>query len=193
MSQGQVGNMDVAGTHWTVNLKHVYTHTHTHTHTDRNADRVTLTHSYTNTHERCTWDRQTGNTQTGRRKQFVNKCTSTTLSNMWARGRKDSMTSSGVVWAQDWREEGRVYQSSSHFKQTEIHYYFFLLRYDGTYGSWISGGIETLCSILIKKRIKLNLSQVALTPLTLAFTFPSILPLNNLTEADHNLKALRFF
>lgn len=27
----------------------------------------------------------------------VNVCTSTTLSNMWARGRKDSITSSGVV------------------------------------------------------------------------------------------------
>lgn len=68
--------MDVAGIDWTLELKHI----HMYKYTDRD------------TH-----------TQEGK-VVSVNVCTSTTLSNMWARGRKESMASSGMVLAQDWKQ-----------------------------------------------------------------------------------------
>lgn len=85
MSQGQEGNMDITGHHWTAMLKHVHRDTQTHE-----------IHNQTNIRKHR--HRQGGKAVS------VNVCTSTTLSNMWAKGRKDSMTSSEVVGAQDWRE-----------------------------------------------------------------------------------------
>ncbi len=41
MSQGQVGNMDIAGMKWTVILKHVHTHRQEHKHTARARPRQT--------------------------------------------------------------------------------------------------------------------------------------------------------
>lgn len=74
MSQGQEGNMDITGTHGTASLT------------------------------QTVMDATSTDTQEGKKNKktvSVDICTSTTLSNMWARGRKDSMTSSAVVRARD--------------------------------------------------------------------------------------------
>ncbi len=70
-------------------------------HWDRmDSEPKTRAHTGTRAMDTTQTDRQTGKhtyTQTGRERSQCYVCTSTTLSNMCARGRKDSMTSSEVV------------------------------------------------------------------------------------------------